>query len=109
METGNLNVFRDFLDINDLVFLTWKLMHKQESYGKIINICSGNPTNLREIVEFMIDYSGLKVKINENAIKTNLNTIRTIYGDNNLLNSLIGEFKFTSWKNSTIRIIKKLT
>ena len=86
METGNLNVFRDFLDINDLVFLTWKLMHKQESYGKIINICSGNPTNLREIVEFMIDYSGLKVKINENAIKTNLNTIRTIYGDNNLLN-----------------------
>ena len=62
---------------------------------------------LREIVHFMIENSGLVVNIKENIVKQNLNNTDIIYGDNQLLHSIIGKFKFISWKNSMKRILKQ--
>ena len=70
----------------------------KNSYGKVINLCSGKPVMLKEIVHFMIENSGLIVNIKENIVKQNLNNTDIIYGDNQLLHSIIGEFKFISWK-----------
>ena len=107
LNTGRLDVYRDFLDVRDVIELTWKLMLIKNSYGKVINLCSGKPVMMREIVDFMIENSGLTVNIKENVVTQNLNNTDIIYGDNQLLHSIIGEFKFISWKNSMKRILKK--
>ena len=107
LNTGRLDVYRDFLDVRDVIELTWKLMLIKNSYGKVINLCSGKPVMMREIVDFMIENLGLTVNIKENVVTQNLNNTDIIYGDNQLLHSIIGEFKFISWKNSMKRILKK--
>ena len=107
LNTGRLDVYRDFLDVSDVIRLTWKLMLNKKSFGKVINLCSGRPVMLRQIVNFMIENSGLVVNIKENTVKKNLNNIDIIYGDNQLLHSIIGQFKFISWQNSMKRILKK--
>ena len=62
LETGNLNVYRDFIDIKDLVFLTWKLMQNEDSYGKIINITISTRNLLFSVLLFYL--------INSNHRKT---------------------------------------
>ena len=104
LETGNLNVYRDFIDIKDLVFLTWKLMQNEDSYGKIINICSGKPIILREMVKFVIEQAQFSIQINEMDDFYSLNENDIIYGNNSLLISLIDEFNFINWKTTLKRI-----
>ena len=97
-------MYRDFIDIKDLVFLTWKLMQNEDSYGKIINICSGKPIILREMVKFVIEQAQFSIQINEMDDFYSLNENDIIYGNNSLLISLIDEFNFINWKTTLKRI-----
>ncbi len=107
VKTSNLDVHRDFIDINDLIKIIWKLVLNHNSYGKIVNVCSGKPIHLKEMLEYMIKYTqtskSLKQMSNE---KFNL-IPNIVYGDNSLLFSLIGKYKLLSWKRSLKRILDK--
>ncbi len=62
LRTGNLDVWRDFIDVRDVARALRILAGSAEARG-IVNVCTGRPTCLRALVETLIRVSGANVSI----------------------------------------------
>ncbi|NDO49576.1 NAD-dependent epimerase/dehydratase family protein [Lachnospiraceae bacterium MD335] len=76
IETGDLSIIRDFVDVRDVVKAYYNLL----VYGKIgelYNICSGKGIALRDIVNMISNITGIRVNtvINSEYIRVNDNHI----------------------------------
>jgi nucleoside-diphosphate-sugar epimerase len=71
LELGNLDVYRDFSDVRDIVDAYARLL--ELSPCEPINLCSERVYSLREILDIVQDLSGhtLDIKINSKLIRTN--------------------------------------
>jgi GDP-4-dehydro-6-deoxy-D-mannose reductase len=61
-QVGNLESWRDFLDIYDAAEAIWALC-QNPAPGEIYNLCSGEPTRIADLLQMMIDYSRTEVEI----------------------------------------------
>ena len=61
IETGDLSIIRDFVDVRDVVDAYYKLMTCGR-VGEVYNICSGNGIKLSEVVNIISDEVGVKVR-----------------------------------------------
>ena len=61
-KAGNLESWRDFLDIYDAAEAIWTLC-QNPAPGEIFNLCSGEPTKIADLLQMMIDCSGIKVEV----------------------------------------------
>ena len=57
--TGNLNTYRDFLDVRDTVKAYVELMKNGKS-GEIYNVCSNKMISIKRILNIMLQNTGLK-------------------------------------------------
>lgn len=62
IKVGNLDTYRDFLDIHDAVEAIWALCQKPAP-GEIYNLCSGKPTKMADLLQTMIDLCSADVNI----------------------------------------------
>lgn len=62
LQVGNLESWRDFLDVYDAAEAIWALCQKPAP-GAIFNLCSGEPTKIADLLQMMIDCSGIKVEV----------------------------------------------
>ena len=60
IETGDLSIVRDFLDVRDVVRAYWMLLCSGKS-GEVYNICSGKGIKLYEILDMIGTIAGIKV------------------------------------------------
>lgn len=96
IETGNLSIVRDFVDVRDVVKAYYLLLTKGTK-GEVYNICSGKGITLEKVVDMIADEVGVKV-----TTKTNLDFVRPndnmeIVGSAYKLESELGwkrEYKF---------------
>jgi nucleoside-diphosphate-sugar epimerase len=65
LETGLLDVERDFFDVADGARCLFDLAKTPEAVGQIVNICSGAPTSVRTLTEQLIAVSGKNIRIVE--------------------------------------------
>ncbi len=73
------NQFRDFVYIDDVVEILFKSLKNKKSNGQVFNICSGRPSNIKKIINY------IQKKINGGhpnfgSIKLRKDEIRTYYG-----------------------------
>ena len=108
IKTGNLDVYRDFIDINDLIKFTWKLIFNNNSYGNIVNICSGKPLHLLEMVKYMNSCIKKPKKIKQIPNKKLDKIPKVVFGDNTLLLSLVEKTSLIDWKVSLKRILNEV-
>ena len=106
IKTGNLETQRDFIDVRDAVVLMWQIINNKKSYGKIINLCSGRPVEIREILSFLIKESKKDLKISSITDPLRKDDSKLHYGDNSLLREIVGEYDFIPWKESMKNILK---
>ena len=106
LKTGNLNTKRDFIDVDDVINLMWKLINNKHANGEIINICSGKAVAVGDILELVIKLSGKEISIvsEEERIRKNDSLIH--FGDNTKLLKIVGDYNFTSWKNTINKIME---
>lgn len=93
IELGNIHVAREFNHISDISELYIKLM-KCSTTSSIVNLCSGKPIYLNEIIEILNKITGylITVKINESFVRKN--EVPLLIGSTNKLKSIIDyEFK----------------
>ena len=62
LQTGNIHVFRDFLDVEHVVMALSTLAQNPDAHG-VVNVCSGQATELSKLVEILIEISGKNITI----------------------------------------------
>jgi nucleoside-diphosphate-sugar epimerase len=92
IELGNLNVIREFNDI-EFICEVYKRLLESSVQGEIVNICSGRGVQLMEIVESMNQIADYNIEVRVNPKFIRKDDTRTLTGSPQKLFSLIGEVK----------------
>ena len=74
LRTGNLDAVRDFIDVQQAAESLTDLAQTPTARGKVVNICSGIGTRLRDIVQEMIAASGKAIDLLEGSAPGSANS-----------------------------------
>ena len=80
ISVGNLDAVRDYTDVRDVVRAYWLLLEKARP-GEIFNVCSGAGVAIGEILQELIDVSGVKVEIRRDPERMRPADIPAIVGN----------------------------
>jgi len=61
LHVGNLETYRDFLDVRDVAQYLLKLAGSETGFPPVIHLCSGEAQKTREWVEALVAHSGKKI------------------------------------------------
>ena len=79
IRTGNLDVDRDFIDVDDVAAALWILANNPGARG-VVNVCSGAATELRALVRMLIAASGKDIGIEADASRLRSGEVRSVIG-----------------------------
>jgi GDP-6-deoxy-D-talose 4-dehydrogenase len=90
IELGNIDVHREFNDINYIVELYHRVMVSSHS-SEIVNFCSGKTYSLTKIISELEDVTGhnIKIRINQEFVRSN--EIKSLCGSTDNLRIMLGE------------------
>jgi GDP-4-dehydro-6-deoxy-D-mannose reductase len=80
LEVGNLDAVRDFTDVRDVVRAYWELLERGRA-GEVYNVCSGTGVRLRDLLQALIDVSGLRVEVRVDAARLRPSDVPELIGD----------------------------
>lgn len=89
MELGNLQVWRDFSDVRDVV-RAYRQLAEVCPAGETVNICSGRAHSLMEVLQMAGDITGHQLEVKVNPAFVRANEVETLYGDSTRLAQLLG-------------------
>jgi GDP-4-dehydro-6-deoxy-D-mannose reductase len=79
LQTGNVYVYRDFIDVAHVVNLLLVLAQNPAARG-VVNICSGEATQLSRLVDYLIDLSGKNVRVEPVPVRVRPNELAVVVG-----------------------------
>lgn len=95
IELGNLDVYRDFSDVRDVVAAYLRLLETHTT-APAYNICSGTATALLSVIETLNGLAGYEIQVSINPDFVRSDEIKTLYGSPVLLEAAVGKYrKFT--------------
>ena len=106
VKMGDLSTSRDFIDVEDFVDIIIQLMANCKANGQIINICSGHPVQIKEIIYYIINNIPKDINVITDKSFKRSNDMPIHFGNNDKLLNLIKNKKLKSWKQSIDDIIK---
>ena len=80
ISVGNLDAVRDYTDVRDVVRAYWLLLDKARA-GEIFNVCSGSGVAIGDILQELVDVSGVKVEIRRDPERMRPSDIPAIVGN----------------------------
>lgn len=87
---GNLESYRDYMEVGDVVPIYWKLLLHAPA-GEIYNVCSGRPVQMRTLLDREIALSGKDIVIRIDPGLYRPDDLPIIYGDNAKLQHFLNE------------------
>lgn len=78
---GSLDRFRDFIFIDDVVNAVTAVLGNTSCLGETLNLCSGTPTTVREVLDILLRHAGLDWDVVEQVSVTPGDQFG-VYGDN---------------------------
>lgn len=106
LDVGNLSTSRDFLDVGNAVDMLWRLIRCDKALGRVVNLCSGRPVAIREIVDYAIQLIDVPVQIRESTSRLRRLDMPVHYGDNSRLLALLGTITLVPWQESVAAMIR---
>ena len=94
IHVGNLNTSRDFIDVRDGV-RGMMMLANSDLVGTPVNICTGNTYKIQDILDWLIEIAGVKVKVVRDERFVRISDEPTLVGDNSRLKSLGWQQKYT--------------
>lgn len=107
LEIGSLTTSRDFVYVTDVVKILWRLVNEPSAEGEIINICTGEPVKIASILQTIEEILGIKFNFMQSKNLMKPNDINIHYGSKELLDSLIGPYHFTPFKEAMASILRQ--
>lgn len=90
LHVGNLDTVRDFTDVRDAV-RAYTLLAEQDEPGEVYNVCSGQGTSIRDLLDVLLDLStrrGIAVQVDPARLQPS--DVPTQVGDAGRLHALTG-------------------
>jgi GDP-4-dehydro-6-deoxy-D-mannose reductase len=88
LTTGDLDVLRDFIDVDVAAAALVEVALKHSGLGEIVNVCSGHGQSLLELTQRLIDVSGVNVTLRYDALRRGNSNVRSFIGDPGRLQAL---------------------
>lgn len=88
IELGNLNVFRDFSDVDDVVAAYVALL-ESDVCSEVVNICSGHGIALLDVIRIMNELAGYEIEVRVNPEFVRENEVPCLVGSNAKLRRLV--------------------
>ncbi len=88
---GNLEAKRDYTDVRDMVRGYLLAVEKGEA-GEVYNICSGKAKKIKEVLDTLLSFSKVKVKVEQDPARMRPSDVPILLGDNTKFR------KQTGWK-----------
>ncbi|MEA3454955.1 MAG: NAD-dependent epimerase/dehydratase family protein [Campylobacterota bacterium] len=88
IELGNLNVAREFNDIDYIVDIYYKLL-LSNTKSIAVNLSSNHPVKLLDVIEMMNEIAGYTIEVKVNPLFVRENEIPSLSGSTDLLETLI--------------------
>ena len=101
---GNLSSTRDFVDVEEVVRAYWRLAQTPASYGKILNICTGRAVSIADVLNRLIEMSGVSIEVQVDQGYFKPMDIPRHYGDPSRLYSILG-YSFTKSLDQSLKEI----
>jgi len=89
MKTGNLESYRDFMDVRDTVRAYHAVMEKANG-GEIFNISSGKAVSVQSVLDRLLEMSGIDIRIERDPNLFREEEPRRICGDHSKLTERTG-------------------
>jgi GDP-4-dehydro-6-deoxy-D-mannose reductase len=80
VETGNLESARDYIYVNDVVGIYWKLANSAAAVGEVVNVCTGKGVVIRDILSKLVELSGTNIEIKTDPARLKPIDIPVHYG-----------------------------
>ena len=80
LHVGNLEARRDFTDVRDVVRSYWLATERCEA-GEVYNICSGKAYSIQEVLDRLIELSGVQVKVETDPSRLRPSDVPVLLGD----------------------------
>jgi GDP-4-dehydro-6-deoxy-D-mannose reductase len=94
IKVGNLETARDFIDVRDGVDAMMLLLQKGNP-GEPINICTGSAHKISDILQMLINISGVKLEVTQSQSLFRPSDEPLLLGDNSKIKSLGWSQKYT--------------
>lgn len=91
IELGNIDVFREFNDV-DFVTRAYTELILSITHSEIVNVGTSNAICINDILTFMSDIAGYKIKVKVNPIFVRPNEIRVLKASTIKMTNIIGDF-----------------
>jgi nucleoside-diphosphate-sugar epimerase len=91
IELGNIDVLREFNDVNFVIRSYTELM-LSNTRSEIVNVCSGNAISINNILSAMSDIAGYEIKVSINPMFVRPNEIRVLKGSAKKMINIVGDF-----------------
>jgi GDP-4-dehydro-6-deoxy-D-mannose reductase len=89
ISVGNLDAVRDFTDVRDVVRAYWLLLHKGRA-GETYNVCSGRGIAIGDVLQELLDVSGVRIEIRRDPDRMRPADIPAIIGNPKKLRDATG-------------------
>lgn len=93
IELGNIDAERDFLDVRTVADAYGRLLASAGTAGATFNLCSGEGTSVRGIVDKLTAITGHRIEVRVNPAFVRPDEPRRIVGSNARLRAAIGELR----------------
>jgi nucleoside-diphosphate-sugar epimerase len=108
IELGNLQAARDFIDVGDVVAIYWSLIRNPKAYGEVINVCTGQGTSIRTVVESLISLSGMAVELSSKPALFRTHDPALFFGCTEKLHRMVGSVPRLDLARTLRRILATL-
>jgi GDP-4-dehydro-6-deoxy-D-mannose reductase len=102
LEVGNLETWRDFLDVRDVcaAYIACIARRDDLAAGTIVNIASGQARRIGDIVTELAALAGVDLSVNVDAARVRTTDIRLARGDASRAHSLLGWSPAIPWSQT---------
>jgi GDP-4-dehydro-6-deoxy-D-mannose reductase len=94
VEVGNLETVRDFIDVETAMAVYWRLVTAPDAYGEVVNVCSGRPVRMGDVLQKLISLSGCSADVRCDAHRMKSFDASVVYGSTAKLHRVVGEVKW---------------
>ena len=107
LRTGALNRWRDFLDVRDVCAAYVAALKKADGLppGIALNICSGTPRRIGDMLDTLLALSGAEVEVTQEAARLRPTDVERVQGDPSLARRLLGWNPEVPWEETLASVL----